>query len=94
KMPSISYEAERPMPSLYPILGSSSNIKDIAVNIVFGIFAVAASLLTLWQAHRLWQTMRHGAARGQEARGREARDPGHGTSSHDVLASMSSNVWV
>lgn len=40
---------------------SSSTNHEVAVNIVFGIFAVLFSLLTLWQAHRFWGLFRrHG----------------------------------
>lgn len=59
------------MPSFYPVYpvsGTSSDTKAIAVTIVFGVFAAVASLVTLWQAHRLWHTMTQGAAHDEEAR--------------------------
>ncbi|KAL8957787.1 MAG: hypothetical protein Q9193_005029 [Seirophora villosa] len=43
-------------------------MQELAVNIFFGIFAAAASLVTLWQGHRLWRTMRQAAV---EAQGRD-----------------------
>lgn len=49
------------MASIYPIYRvSSTNTQEVVVNVVFGIFAVVASAIALWQGHRLWRTMRHG----------------------------------
>ncbi|KAL8733245.1 MAG: hypothetical protein Q9166_002262 [cf. Caloplaca sp. 2 TL-2023] len=31
--------------------------REIAVNVVFGIFATGLGFITLWQAHRLWRTL-------------------------------------
>lgn len=31
---------------------------EVVTNIVFGVFAVLFSILTLWQAHRLWGLFR------------------------------------
>ncbi|KAI4090250.1 MAG: hypothetical protein LQ344_004876 [Seirophora lacunosa] len=48
-------------------------MQELAVNIFFGIFAAAASLVTLWQGHRLWRTMRQAAV---EAQGRDHGEAG------------------
>ena len=38
---------------------TSNSSTEVAVTIAFGLCAVAASALTLWQAHRLWRMFRH-----------------------------------
>ncbi|KAL8748622.1 MAG: hypothetical protein Q9184_007183 [Pyrenodesmia sp. 2 TL-2023] len=48
-----------------------ANNREIAVSTIFGIFAVIFALITLWQGHRLWMTLRHdtngaGQRHGQE----------------------------
>lgn len=68
-MPSIFHKAEPPTASrtpTTPLLTPSSNNRDITVNIIFGVFAVVFSLVTLWQGHRLWQTLRRDTSRGHE----------------------------
>lgn len=75
---------ERPVASLSPTSSTSTNTQQVAINIVFGIFAVAASILTLWKGHRLWRTMRKGAAHDPEGRG-----PGRGTVVHDRFEGFS-----
>lgn len=65
-MPTISRKAERPIPSLYPASKASPNIQELAVDIVFGLFAAVVALLTLWQAHRLWRTMRQSPRQAHE----------------------------
>ena len=49
-----------PQPPSTLVMPSSTN-HETTVNIIFGIAAVLFSLLTLWQAHRLWGIFRrHG----------------------------------
>ncbi|CAL8583599.1 hypothetical protein XPA_009220 [Xanthoria parietina] len=57
----------------------SSTNHETAVNITFGIAAVLFSLLTLWQAHRLWGIFRrhghgHHAPRSNDDAGLGAAD--------------------
>ena len=57
EMPSLSRKADNPIVSSVPIsIPSSSNNREIAVSIVFGVFAVAFAIITIWQGHRWWHT--------------------------------------
>lgn len=41
-----------------PVPTTFSTTHEVVVQIAFGLVAVAASGITLWQGHRLWRTLR------------------------------------
>ena len=59
-MPFIPNKAEPSGTPLTPSQATSStSTGELAVNVVFGLCAVAGTAITLWQAHRLWRMFRH-----------------------------------
>ncbi|KAI4230717.1 MAG: hypothetical protein LQ349_006085, partial [Xanthoria aureola] len=59
-MPLIPNEAEPSGTPLTPSPATSStSTGELAVNVAFGLCAVAGTAITLWQAHRLWRMLRH-----------------------------------
>lgn len=57
-MPSFSHKAAHPSASSAPISPTTTSNNAIAVNIIFGVFAVIASIITVWQGHRYWRILR------------------------------------
>ena len=59
-MPLIPNKAEPSGTPLTPSPATSStSTGELAVNVAFGLCAVAGTAITLWQAHRLWRMLRH-----------------------------------
>ncbi|KAI4219030.1 MAG: hypothetical protein LQ349_008478 [Xanthoria aureola] len=59
-MPFIPNKAEPSGTPLTPSPATSStSAGELAVNVAFGLCAVAGTAITLWQAHRLWRMFRH-----------------------------------
>ena len=59
-MPFIPNKAEPSGTPLTPSSATSStSTGELAVNVAFGLCAVAGTAITLWQAHRLWRIFRH-----------------------------------
>ena len=59
-MPLIPNKAEPSSTPLTPSpAASSTSTGELAVNVAFGLCAVAGTAITLWQAHRLWRMFRH-----------------------------------
>ncbi|KAI4218271.1 MAG: hypothetical protein L6R36_009042 [Xanthoria steineri] len=59
-MPFIPNKAEPSGTPLTPSPATSStSTGELAVNVAFGLCAVAGTAITLWQAHRLWRMFRH-----------------------------------
>ena len=68
-MPFIINQAEQSSTPLTPSpVTSSTSVSELAVAITFGLCAVAGTVITLWQAHRLWRRFSHYRLNGAHTR--------------------------
>ncbi|KAI4234633.1 MAG: hypothetical protein LQ352_008163 [Teloschistes flavicans] len=66
-MPSVLHKAAVSSASFPPAFSTStSNTGEIAVSSVFGILAVFASAVTIWQGHRFWRMSRQHPVRTRD----------------------------